>query len=535
MDKSLKIKESVISLAFIAVISALVIVGLYFHEPWFDEAQAYLIARDASWHDILFFWTHYEGHPPLWHIILKFAIMLGLPYETALKSVNFIFFEAVLFIIEFRSPFSRITKTIIPLSYYMLYQNSVISRPYMLLMLAVLLTAMFYKDRYNKPVRYCLSLMLMCALHSYGIAFAGGIVIADLISDAVHEHSIKKCVLRIANNKKLLVFYTVLLAFAVFLMIDIIPRNDAYALQKEKHYSYFICYLLSFFFIPSETLFTSFSSNVELMQSEINPLYEVLSAALISSVIWICLFAVCKKRKMLCELFVPFCCIAFLTSVYAMPRHYCIFLYFSLFILWTASDKEDVEISEFGEKLKKIGISPSLTKKIAVGAAAVFTAVNLYWSGFCYYSDIRGKYFPGRDFAEWIKEHDLSEKCFLAAWDQTVSGTCISANAYFENVFYYAPFDEYAFLTHITHSNDEIKHEVEAIKAEAEPDFIICEAPAQWIDIRNKLDLKNKYTAVAFSENSSMVYKNKIETIELYVLCTDETYKKLYGKEYSIL
>lgn len=39
-----------------------------FHEPWYDEAEAWQIARCASIKDILFTIPHYEGHPPLWHL-----------------------------------------------------------------------------------------------------------------------------------------------------------------------------------------------------------------------------------------------------------------------------------------------------------------------------------------------------------------------------------------------------------------------------------------------------------------------------------
>ena len=42
-----------------------------FHEPWFDEAQAWLIARSASLYEILFEIPHYEGHPQMWHLPLK--------------------------------------------------------------------------------------------------------------------------------------------------------------------------------------------------------------------------------------------------------------------------------------------------------------------------------------------------------------------------------------------------------------------------------------------------------------------------------
>ena len=51
------------------------------HEPWFDEALAWLIARDSSIYEILFVTPHYEGHPSLWHLILVPFAKLGAPYE----------------------------------------------------------------------------------------------------------------------------------------------------------------------------------------------------------------------------------------------------------------------------------------------------------------------------------------------------------------------------------------------------------------------------------------------------------------------
>jgi len=43
---------------------------MYFHEPWFDEVQAWMIARCATIKELLTVIPHYEGHPPLWHMIL---------------------------------------------------------------------------------------------------------------------------------------------------------------------------------------------------------------------------------------------------------------------------------------------------------------------------------------------------------------------------------------------------------------------------------------------------------------------------------
>ena len=40
------------------------------HEPWADEAQAWLLARDSGLFELLFKRLRYEGHPGLWYLIL---------------------------------------------------------------------------------------------------------------------------------------------------------------------------------------------------------------------------------------------------------------------------------------------------------------------------------------------------------------------------------------------------------------------------------------------------------------------------------
>jgi hypothetical protein len=56
----------------------LAIVGPH-HEPWFD-AQAWLIARDATLWDLLAHRVRYEGSPGLWHLLLWFLSRAGMPF-----------------------------------------------------------------------------------------------------------------------------------------------------------------------------------------------------------------------------------------------------------------------------------------------------------------------------------------------------------------------------------------------------------------------------------------------------------------------
>lgn len=533
--------DIMISVIITVVVSALTIIGLYCHEPWFDEAQAYLLARDSSWHDVLMYWTHYEGHPPMWHILLKCAASLGLSFEAAIKSVNFIFVEAVVLLIQFRSPLSRAAKAVIPFSFFLLYQYSVISRPYMMLTCSCLLAAMCYKERHEKPLRYCLALIFMCVVHSYGIAFAGGIVVADMVGEAIRERSIKKMCTGIISNKKLLVCYVMLFAAAMTMIADIMPHSDTFAAKQTVNPNYHslpVCYLFSWLLIPSENLFTSFSSELMYMRQEVNPIGEVIAAGAISLLIWAALFVICKKRRMVAELFIPYAFIAVLTSLHIMPHHFGIFFMYMLFILWTASDKEQIKISEFTELAEKAGMSASFAKKIIIGAAAAFSVINIYWDSLSFYREIKLPYDPAHAIAEWIKDKGLEEKKILTTWSKSdiymVNASSVAANAYFDRSIFYNLNYDLAFISHKVADEAEKAEVLEKWRSEGAPYIMVCDGPQETGFICDELGLQDDYLAVAYVGKGRRIFKDKCDTYNVYVMCTRDTYKEIYGKEYEV-
>ncbi|MFR5119467.1 MAG: hypothetical protein ACLTD2_05595 [Ruminococcus sp.] len=134
----------------------------FFHEPWFDEAQAWAIARSGTIKEILFEIPHYEGHPPLWHLILAPFAKLGAPYELSLAAVNIFFMTLAVAVLLFKSPFPKLIRCLLPFNFFLFYQYGVVSRPYCILVLAIFLAAVCYKNRNEHPVKYLLCLTLMC-------------------------------------------------------------------------------------------------------------------------------------------------------------------------------------------------------------------------------------------------------------------------------------------------------------------------------------------------------------------------------------
>lgn len=141
------------------------------HEPWFDEAQAWLLARDNDLWPLLTERVRYEGSPGLWHAVLWFAIRAGLPYDYLfLLPASFAVAGAA--VVLWRAPFPPALRLAVIGSYFFGYQFSVVARSYCLDLLLVPLLATFFADRTEKPWRYALVIGLVANGNSHGFLVA---------------------------------------------------------------------------------------------------------------------------------------------------------------------------------------------------------------------------------------------------------------------------------------------------------------------------------------------------------------------------
>src|ERR1700683_1182266 len=72
-------RDTALTFLCLGVYLVLVAVTIHHHEPWADEAQSWLLARDASLAQLWGHLLHYEGTPGLWQTVLHALIRLGLP------------------------------------------------------------------------------------------------------------------------------------------------------------------------------------------------------------------------------------------------------------------------------------------------------------------------------------------------------------------------------------------------------------------------------------------------------------------------
>ena len=149
-----KIKPRKIWIIYGIVFAAFVCMGVFaglHHEPWADEAQSWLIARDNNNLIDLLKAVKYEGTLPTWHLINKAFQLAGLDYDHMF--VIPLVFSAIGVILLFFTDAPLWSKIMLPFSFFVVYQNSVVARQYAMVFPAMMLIVIFYRKRFDVPVR----------------------------------------------------------------------------------------------------------------------------------------------------------------------------------------------------------------------------------------------------------------------------------------------------------------------------------------------------------------------------------------------
>jgi len=303
------------------------------HEPWADEAQAWLIARDSN---NLLQSVRYEVTPGLWHFILYPFAKAGMPYFTA-QIIHFFIILAAVIIFVTKSPFTRLQKTFFILGYYVIYEYNVIARSYVLTVLFLFLIADCYQKRYSKPLLYSILLFLLANCNLQSLFIAGCLAVSywyELLAD-------KK---NIFNNKY---FSSLLIVCAgiLFSVYQLLPPGDASLYRTGilagtvKEAIGIIPVTIIGAFLPVPLIGLNFW-NTKLFYSQYHPtIYFYFLAALLtlSIIIFTFLFFLRFRKFMKLYLFLFGGMVAlFLLKHHTTSRHQGLIFLVFIFLLWIA-------------------------------------------------------------------------------------------------------------------------------------------------------------------------------------------------------
>ncbi|MHB1223769.1 MAG: hypothetical protein ACYC2G_06925 [Gemmatimonadaceae bacterium] len=161
-------------------------VALARHEMWRDELQAWMLARDSVSPVDLVRNMRYEGHPPLWHLVLWMVSRLSRAPE-AMQLVQWLVSATTVYLVARFAPAPRTAKVLVAASYYLAFEYAVLSRSYGLGLLLLVVACTLLRTRRQGYGTLALVLALLALTSAFGLLLAAAFAAAlgvDAIVDA---------------------------------------------------------------------------------------------------------------------------------------------------------------------------------------------------------------------------------------------------------------------------------------------------------------------------------------------------------------
>ena len=513
------IKEETLNRTLFCVFCFSLIFITAYHEPWFDEVQVWMIARDASLYELLFVIPHYEGHPALWSLLLAIPAKLGVPFEIGLKTIGFLVSSISTYLIIFKSPFPKYIKYSLPFSFFFFYQGGVIVRPYALMTLVLLLLGYLFDKRNERPFMFSFSLFLLCCTSAYGIIFSCGIALC-IVGEIIKEKGLKRVVLEVFKDK-ITVSLIFLIIGAILLVLQIVPLEDTFVATVFRKNSYIVTLLCSLFTMIGDCFLTRslwFYYDRTLLQTADIPWYSLLSCVIIGIIIWICIYCVSGRRSFI-YFIVPYFLFSVFSAVVYFNGHHLICA-FALVLFWLWISFSDDDRFEGWRIISAKLFSNERDKKLLTVFLHCFVIVclivSVYWTVSSSVMDIKKEYSYGRSTSSFIKDNKLDEANIIGAWEvkslkeerkeyTNMVATVVPINAYFNrniasNLNNGDP--NKGFMYYRIPSEEENKEYFETIKKDGLPEVMI-----------GKPDLKEIFGEDVDTECYTIVYYMPINYI----------------------
>lgn len=471
----------------LAVYAGLLIISLVRHEPWSDEAQAWLLARDAGIKELFIHYLRYEGSPGLWHLILLIPAKLNFPFYT-IKIISGFFGCMGAYLFLKYAPFPKYIRTIFPFTFIILFQYAVVARSYVLFPTIFFLLAIVFPRRIQRPYLFLAGLGLLAMVSLHGTVLAVGLFAADCL-DFWRERKRHSVEVRRQQAIVNVVFLILLLGIGLILRVpkDYYNNGNLGIGQPEL----FITKLF-------EIMGNVFLTNLQTIRDFNWPQMILL---VISLFIWFVTAKWMQSRGMLRYFIIPLIGLLVLYgSSFFNPWHIGVLFVFWIFLLWIGFTSAPGRIgSEKGESPRLIFILITLVLLVHIRWSYSFIAFD--WSH---------SYSGGPAVADYIKKNHLEhKKIFIGGTYPYVS----SINVYFKrNIF-----------SNLKHSQgfmywtkDEFNY-VLRLKSilNAQPDLIILHCDNIWGNYRLNSFMNYQFVGIF---NGGLYWKDRIPVKETYIV-----------------
>lgn len=389
----------------LAVYVALTAAAAMAHEPWWDEAQAWLLARDASISDLLTVDLAFEGHPPLWYLLLAIPAKMGLPYG-AMKWLAILIATIGVALLLFRLTAVPLpVRLLVPFSFFVAYQFTVVARSYVLVPPLLWTLALIHDRREKVFLQYVLLLIALSNVSVHGFAIAGALFLLFVI-----DLGRRRVALHDLSRQKFLTGTLLFALNAVFLIVTIWPPAN---LRTGP--------MLNLSFRASRLAEVSFWVFREMFWGGLDdmPAAAAVLALLLILLAFALLMIFLRRRQALSAFLLPTIAMLPVATLYFALWHEGLFFFVLLFSLFVAWQRQ-----------------PQTGNRRSLDFAVLWITILVLlrhgqWSAQSIHYDLQHRFTGSREAAEFISNNHLEQARLFGAGLR-----CVELQPYFKrNIF----------------------------------------------------------------------------------------------------
>lgn len=396
------------------------------HEPWRDEAQAWLIVRDSPDFASMINLMGYEHTPALWHVVLFPFVKSGLPYSS-MAYVHIILILMTVYLFIQYSPFSNLQKVLFVFGYYPLYEYNVIARSYVLSVLLLFLLAHAYGGRFKCPIYYSALLFLLANTNAYSLIIS--IVFSGFYLGSMFHQRIPTASTR--HRVSLLIIS----AGFIVSVYQVMPPADLIPALVSRHFNLDgsgIIRALNGAFIPILSPQVNFWGHLMLQ----NPPYSYVGLILFAVSV---MFFIRSPAEMLAYLMscLGLLCVFGFVYTGSLRHHGLIFILFVTLLWMTRTSKES---KKSNGRLIRFAISPRVVSLFL----STFFLLQIISSPIAVYYEFNYDFSAGKRAAEFLETNNLlTNRTFIASHSPSVAVSSILPYTPGYPRFYYIEYNDW--------------------------------------------------------------------------------------------
>ncbi|OGG04285.1 hypothetical protein A2Z33_04000 [Candidatus Gottesmanbacteria bacterium RBG_16_52_11] len=371
-------KQTLLTIVFLLYI-ALILFGVFHHEPWRDEAHAWMMARQDSIPTIIDN-AKYEGTPVLWFMMLVPFAKFGFPYQT-MNFLHGVIAITFAFLLLKYGKFPSVVKVLMLFSYFFAYEYSIIARNYVLTVVLLFAIASLHALRFDRPLRYATLVALLFQTNLYSIVPAGVLMVLN---------GFQLMRSRLLSPQRLAAL-SIMFASALITFFMLIP-DPAYSINPDipKYPLEQIPVILRNAFIPSFDHYRPLNLDVQSMDGAIS---------IITAILFIALFV--KVLRNGSALLITAASLGWLLLINAFihtgnTRHHGLFQVYIIFLWWFS------ETVQAGKSKFESGV-----KAIFFTSLSILLVISWAYTAYLYSQDYTSNFSGSKNTAEFIVTRNL--------------------------------------------------------------------------------------------------------------------------------